>query len=58
MLVVFGGLPGTGKTTRARGLAQRLKATYIRIDTVEQALRGVDELLAELRTMIGAGPHS
>ena len=39
MLVVFGGLPGTGKTTLARGLAQRLKATYIRIDTVEQALR-------------------
>ena len=39
MLVVFGGLPGTGKTTLARGLARRLKATYIRIDTIEQALR-------------------
>jgi predicted kinase len=39
LLVVFGGLPGAGKTTLARGLAQQLGATYIRIDTVEQALR-------------------
>jgi predicted kinase len=38
-LVVFGGMPGTGKTTLARRLAQQLGATYVRIDTIEQALR-------------------
>ena len=38
MLIVFGGLPGTGKTTLARELAQRLKFMYLRIDTVEQAI--------------------
>ena len=39
MLVVFGGLPGTGKTTLARQVADRLGATYLRIDAIEQALR-------------------
>ena len=39
MLVVFGGLPGTGKTTLARQVADRLGATYLRIDTIEQVLR-------------------
>jgi predicted kinase len=39
MLIVFGGLPGTGKTTLARALAQERRATYLRIDTIEQALR-------------------
>ncbi|HEY2253155.1 MAG TPA: AAA family ATPase [Planctomycetaceae bacterium] len=38
MLIVFGGLPGTGKTTLARELARRLVAIYLRIDTVEQAI--------------------
>jgi predicted kinase len=38
-LIIFGGLPGTGKTTLARRLAHDLEATFVRIDTVEQALR-------------------
>jgi len=38
-LIIFGGLPGTGKTTLARKLANHLGATYLRIDTVERALR-------------------
>jgi len=39
MLVVFGGLPGTGKTTIAGELARQLGAVHLRIDTIEQALR-------------------
>lgn len=39
MLIVFAGLPGTGKTTLARAVAQRLSALYLRIDTIEQAIR-------------------
>jgi predicted kinase len=39
MLIVFAGLPGSGKTTVARALALRLGATYLRIDTIEQAVR-------------------
>ncbi len=38
-LIIFGGLPATGKTTIARDLARRLGATYLRIDTIEQVLR-------------------
>src|SRR4051812_27653352 len=39
LLIVFAGLPGVGKTSIARTLAGRLGATYLRIDTIEQALR-------------------
>lgn len=38
MLIVLGGLPGTGKTTLARLLAARLGAVHLRVDTIEQAL--------------------
>jgi predicted kinase len=37
--MVFGGLPGTGKTTVSRELARRLAAMYLRIDAIEQTLR-------------------
>jgi predicted kinase len=39
MLYIFGGLPGTGKSTLSAALAQRCHAVYLRIDTIEQALR-------------------
>lgn len=48
MLVVFGGLPGTGKTTIARALAARLAATYLRIDAIEQALRSARVLAGDV----------
>jgi predicted kinase len=39
LLYIFSGLPGAGKTSLARLLAQHMGAVYLRIDTVEQALR-------------------
>lgn len=39
MFIIFAGLPGTGKSTIARALAARLGAVYLRIDTIEQAIR-------------------
>ncbi len=39
VLIVFGGLPGAGKTTLARELARKLNAAYVRIDAIEQAIR-------------------
>ncbi|WP_188904996.1 AAA family ATPase, partial [Deinococcus aerophilus] len=38
MLIVFSGLPGTGKSTLARSIAYRLHAAYLRVDSVEAAL--------------------
>jgi len=38
MLIVFGGLPGTGKTTIARELARQIGAVHVRIDSIEYAL--------------------
>ncbi|CAN7420261.1 AAA family ATPase [Pararhizobium sp. LjRoot238] len=48
MLIVLGGLPGTGKTTIARLLAQRLNAVHLRVDTIEQALRSSGMLKADV----------
>lgn len=38
LLVVFAGLPGTGKTTLASRLSRDLRACYLRVDVVEAAL--------------------
>ena len=38
-LIIFSGLPGTGKTTLAKQLAARLNAVYLRADTIETALK-------------------
>jgi predicted kinase len=44
MLIIFGGLPGVGKTTIARELACQIGATYLRIDSIEQAIRDAEVL--------------
>lgn len=38
MLIIFGGLPGSGKTSISRHLADKLKAVYLRIDSIENAI--------------------
>ena len=39
MLIIFAGLPGVGKSEIARELARQLDAVYLRIDSIEQAVR-------------------
>ena len=46
-LYVFSGLPGTGKTALSQQLASRVKAVYLRIDTVEQTLRDLCGIVVE-----------
>jgi len=41
-LIIFGGLPATGKTTIARELARHLGAVHLRIDSIEQAIRNCE----------------
>ena len=65
VLIVFSGLPGTGKTTISKALAARLRAVYLRIDTIEQALKAagaerigpagyaVANVLAEANLLLG-----
>ena len=43
MLIIFNGLPGSGKSTVAKLLSQKINAVYLRVDTVEQAIRSVSE---------------
>ncbi len=38
-LYIFGGLPGTGKSTLSVALAKSYEAAYLRLDTIEQALK-------------------
>lgn len=45
-LIVLAGLPGTGKSAVAAPLANRLRAAYLRIDTIEQSLVNSGELSA------------
>ncbi|MDE0422596.1 MAG: AAA family ATPase [Gammaproteobacteria bacterium] len=45
-LIVLGGLPGTGKSTLANALAERLGAMHLRIDTIEQAMRDAGQTVA------------
>ncbi len=53
MLIVLGGRPATGKTTIARELARRIRATHLSIDAIEQALRAS----GSLRDEVGSAGH-
>lgn len=39
MLIILGGLPGVGKSTIGKKLAEKLRAVYLRIDSIEQAIK-------------------
>ena len=46
-LIIFSGLPGSGKSTMSKLLAEKFKITYLRIDTIEHGLRevcGIDKI--------------
>ncbi len=46
-LFIFSGLPGTGKSAIAKELAKILRTTYLRIDTIEQAIRDLCDFKVE-----------
>ena len=48
MLIIFGGLPGVGKTTIAKELARQIGAMYLRIDSIEQAIRDSGKMTGPL----------
>ena len=48
MLIVFGGLPGVGKSTLAAMFARAHRAVYLRIDTIEQAIRSSGALAGDV----------
>ena len=46
LLIVFGGLPATGKSTLAVRLAREMGVVYLRIDTIEQTMRNAGQTVA------------
>jgi predicted kinase len=47
-LYIFSGLPGVGKTTLSKSLCQYIHAMHLRIDTIEQALRDLCSVDAQI----------
>ena len=47
VLYIFSGLPGSGKSTLAKELAKAIGAIYLRIDTIEQAIRDLCDFKVE-----------
>ncbi len=44
MLLILAGLPASGKSTLARGLARAFGAAYLCIDSIEQSLRDASQI--------------
>jgi predicted kinase len=55
LLIVFAGLPGTGKTTIARELSRRLSASYLRIDAIEASLHAAGLAVGAMGYVIANG---
>lgn len=53
MLIILGGLPGTGKSTIGRSLAEKIKAVYLRIDSIEQSIKIARNVNANVNYDIG-----
>ena len=49
MLIILGGLPGTGKSTIAQLVVRQIRATVLRIDVIEQAMRDALDLSDDVR---------
>ena len=56
MLIVLGGLPGVGKSTIARSLAQQIGEVHLRIDTIEQAMRNAGLTVSGLFDILNDPP--
>jgi len=48
-LIVLAGLPGAGKSTIAREIAQRIEAVWLRVDSMDQAIWASGTAPADLR---------
>lgn len=48
LLLVIGGLPGTGKTAVVRALAAATGSTFLRTDSIEQAIRDAGVLAGDV----------
>jgi predicted kinase len=47
MLIIFSGLPSVGKTSIAPELTRQINAVYLRIDSMEQAMRSSGGVFSE-----------
>jgi predicted kinase len=54
-LIVMSGLPGTGKSTIARALAEAIGAVWLRIDTIETAIADTPDQVEDAGYRVGYG---
>lgn len=49
VLYIFSGPPGSGKSTLSMRFARQIKAIYLRMDTIDQAIRDLCTLDVKVR---------